>query len=113
MKTRASRIGSRRPASRLGALAGVAAAAAVIAARPAWACSVCFSIADRAREAYYGTTVLLMLLPFLLIGGLLYWLRRAARRRRMPGRQEREGAGASMPVSPGARRVPSGPDPLR
>jgi hypothetical protein len=96
-----------------GALAGAASlAAAVLCARPAWACSVCFSIADKARDAYYGTTVLLMLLPFLLIGGILYWLRRAARRQRMLGKQQREGTSAATPGSPGVRRVPPDPDPL-
>ena len=48
----------------------------------AWACSVCLSLTDRAREAYYGTTALLMLIPFLLLGGIFFWLRRAMKRQK-------------------------------
>lgn len=48
--------------------------------RAAFACAVCFDLAGRARDAYYGTTILLILLPFAILGGLLFWLRRAARK---------------------------------
>jgi len=56
-------------------------AAALLAPRTALGCAVCFDLAGKARDAYYGTTILLILLPFGILGGLFYWLRRAARRR--------------------------------
>ena len=58
----------------------LAGAALFTAPSSARACAVCFDLADRAREAYYETTVLLLIVPFTILGGILYWLRKAMRR---------------------------------
>lgn len=66
--------------ARPGAILLLAATALFAGPSSARACAVCFDLADRAREAYYGTTVLLIIVPFAILGGILFWLRSAMRR---------------------------------
>ena len=68
------------PASQLSAVIFLAAVALFMAPSSARACAVCFDLADRAREAYYETTVLLLLVPFAFMAGIGIWLRKAALR---------------------------------
>jgi lipopolysaccharide export LptBFGC system permease protein LptF len=63
-------------------LALLVAAALLVGARSAVACSVCLSGGEQTREAYYISTVLMMLSPFLVLGLLIFWLRRMARAQR-------------------------------
>jgi len=59
---------------------GAALGFAIGAPETAHACGSCFNGNEKAREAYYLTTVLLAVVPFSMLGGILWWLHRAARR---------------------------------
>jgi len=63
----------------IGATTLATAALTLLASPAARACSSCFSLTDRGREAYYASTVFLGLLPFLILGGVIFWLRWAAK----------------------------------
>ena len=87
----------RTRAMRLPAIFLLVIASIFMAPSSARACSVCFDLADRAREAYYGTTVLLLLVPMAFIVGIGIWLRRAALRQ--AGKDESATLRASAPRS--------------
>ncbi len=80
MKRAEKRSGKRLSARRFPAAIFLAAGSLFMFPSSARACAVCFDLADRAREAYYETTVLLLIVPFAFLGGIGFWLRRAAQR---------------------------------
>ena len=88
MKNRWKSAGKgRTPGTGLAATFMLALLTVLTTASSARACAVCFDLADRAREAYYLTTVLMIIVPFALLGGIILWLRKAMHRQaaaRMP-----------------------------
>lgn len=51
----------------------------LLAPADAWACAVCLSMRDEARQAFKDTAIFLTLLPFVFVGGIGWWVRRALR----------------------------------
>jgi hypothetical protein len=58
----------------------------LLAAKPLWACPVCYAAGSAAsRSAYLQITVLLLVLPLLLSAGFFWWYRSNAKKTRGGG----------------------------
>ncbi len=70
-------------------LSGMLQACFLFGATPVIACSVCFSVSDEARKAYYLTTALMIVVPLSLLAGILIWLYRAYSRHNSSERDDK------------------------